>query len=169
MKPESMIVGRNDDSSAIWKATCWLSAIAEMSRPIPSAPERNSAEREQQQRDRSANGQIEQHHRRDDHGDGRDERDHEIRQALADDEGQRADRRHAHLLDGAALLLAHNRQRRRDDRGDHRDVGEKAWHQEQRALEVRVVPDPRLELDHRACRPASAPASASRTAPIRWR
>src|SRR6185436_18573001 len=42
IKPESINVGRNDVSSASRKATCWLSAMLEMSRPKASAPTRNN-------------------------------------------------------------------------------------------------------------------------------
>ena len=42
MKPDSISVGRNEISSAIWNATCCVSATVEISRPVPSAPTRNS-------------------------------------------------------------------------------------------------------------------------------
>src|SRR4051812_50165676 len=40
--PDSIIVGRNDASSAIWKAACCESAAVEIIRPRPSAPARYS-------------------------------------------------------------------------------------------------------------------------------
>ena len=46
MKPDSSMVGRNDDSSAIWNATCWLSATVEMNSPMASAPNRYNAHRQ---------------------------------------------------------------------------------------------------------------------------
>ena len=42
MKPDSMIVGSSEISSAIWNATCCVSATVEISRPVPSAPTRKS-------------------------------------------------------------------------------------------------------------------------------
>src|SRR5690606_35483282 len=42
-KPERMKVGRKDDRSATWKATCCEVAIVEMSSPCACAPTRNSA------------------------------------------------------------------------------------------------------------------------------
>ena len=42
MKPDSMIVGSSEISSAIWNATCCVSATVEISSPVPSAPTRNS-------------------------------------------------------------------------------------------------------------------------------
>ena len=40
--PDSIIVGRNDASSAIWNAACCDSAMVETIRPNPSAPARYS-------------------------------------------------------------------------------------------------------------------------------
>ena len=77
----------------------------------------------------------------------RGERDGEVRQRLADDVGAGAERRHPHLLHRAALLLAHDRERRRDDRRNHADVGDEAGDEEQRAAKLRVVPDPRFDGD----------------------
>ena len=42
MKPERISVGSSEISSAIWNATCWLSATVEINRPVASAPIRNS-------------------------------------------------------------------------------------------------------------------------------
>ncbi len=71
----------------------------------------------------------------------------QVRQRFADDEGGRRDGRHPHLLHRARLLFPHDRQRRRDDRGDHRDVGDEPGHEKQRAAQLRVVPDAGLDGD----------------------
>src|SRR5919197_5404400 len=42
MNPDSINVGRNDDSKAAWKATCCVSANVEITSPVPSAPTMNS-------------------------------------------------------------------------------------------------------------------------------
>src|SRR6185436_7414406 len=41
MNPDRIIVGSSDDSSAIWNATCCVSAIVEISSPCACAPIRN--------------------------------------------------------------------------------------------------------------------------------
>ena len=73
---------------------------------------------------------------------------------LADHERRCAEGRHAHLLHRASLLLAHDRERRRHHGRDHRDVGDEPRHEEERAAELGVVPDARLNRNERSRRRA---------------
>ena len=75
---------------------------------------------------------------------------------------ERGDRRHADLLDRAVLLLPHDRQRRRDDGGDRRDVRDQARHEEQRAAQLRVVPDARLPRRRIGARTSAPRCGATR-------
>ena len=124
MNPDSMIVGRNEISSASWNASCWVSATVEISSPVAERADQEQRERDEQRQPVAAHRQAEQEHRRADDERRRRERDEEVRKRLADDERQRVDRRHAHLLHRAGLLLADDRQRGRGDSRDHRDVGD---------------------------------------------
>ena len=62
-------------------------------------------------------------------------------QRLADDQLDRADRRHHQLLHRADLLLAHDGQRGEHERHHHDDVRQHAGHEIVAAAQVRIEPD----------------------------
>ena len=146
MNPDRMNVGRNDDSSATWNATCCVSAIVEISSPCACAPTRNSDDRSRRAaaRSRASAGRTAAIAARM-MSSAETNESARYGSVLPRMNGTGADRRHPDLLHRAALLLADDRERRGDDRGDHRDVGDQAGHEEQRAAQLRVVPDARLE------------------------
>ena len=95
------------------------------------------------------------------------ERDDEVRRRLAEHVRHRPDRRHPHLLHRPGFLLAHDRQRRGDDGGEHRDVGDEAGDEEQRAAQLGVVPDARLDVA--ASAPSCEPMRACSSYRCDWR
>ena len=69
---------------------------------------------------------------------------------LPDDQLPRPQRRDAQLLHRAALLLAHDGERRREHGRQHEQEADEPGYEELRRLELRVEEDPRLEVDGRA-------------------
>ena len=94
-----------------------------------------------QQPPRPPHGHIEERHRDEDDDERGQKRQRQIRQRLAEYVHGWTHRRHPHLFHRPAFLLAHDRKRRGDDGGDHRDIRDEPGDEEQGAPQLRVVPD----------------------------
>ena len=92
----------------------------------------------------AAHHHVEQHARGQEDDRRGQQRDHQVGRGLAQDQLGGAHGRHADLLHGAALLLAHHRHRGGEDRGQHQQEADQAGHQELGGAQLRVVEDARL-------------------------
>ena len=101
--------------------------------------------RDQEVEVRAADLDPEQHPRRDQDDERREEGDAEVGDRLAEDELPGAQRRDAQLLHRPPLLLPHDREGGREDRGHHEQEADEPGDEELRRLGLRVEQDAGLE------------------------
>ena len=149
MNPDSMIVGRNEIEQRHLEGDLLRVGDGRDQQAGRQRADQKQRQREQQRQPVPAHRQAEQHHRR--------------RMMSAADAsammkyGMVLPTMNENVSIGAirtcsivpTLLLAHDRQRGRGDGGDHRDVGDQSRDEEQRAAQLRVVPDARLDARRR--------------------